>query len=841
MPEKLDRIGVWLRRSSRDRRYALPFIPGLAVLLFTALTDVPALNPGTVKILFWSPFEIVLWFAVLLAGGAAAYVRENWVLNTKLREISRAEEQRRAIAAIGMAASWDLDLSRLYARVSQDLRSLLEFDRLVITSALPTGRMRIEFVSGPDGEGFSAGAILPEVPDQPDGLHAEYRDAYQSRLTVAIAACNGTLTIRSKVLGKYSPADLDVLRQAVAQISPGIANAILFQSSEQRLRERTVLADIGLAVTSTADPYRIIEAVNASLKKLIDYDHLGVILLSDRNESSGNGELVYWSNSGLSGLNAGDEIPFSSDAAYQGEVISATGSDFSLGSPANENDGSSPRAWLRAPLFVQEKLIGVLVVSSLVDGALGEEEEALLLNVSLQIAPAIQNAKLTGTLKRQADERRTIAAIGLAANSELNLDAIYNGVAEELAKVLDFDRLAITHKVPETGEHEIAYTAGISAEGYNVGDRVRLQMSDEPVKASKGSEFAGPSSSLRQLVKLSGLSSRASAPLGTTPNVLGTLSIGSLEENRYDDTDVELLRQIAIQITPAIKNARMIAAERELRETLDRQNKELYEANNARKQFLSTVSHELKTPLTIISGFIDLLATPDQVTDEDERRETFEIIRRNADSLDVLINDILDISRLDAGTFKLDPAAFPMNDLISDLEASFQSLLRTKTQTLAVNMGKDELWVRADRSRISQVITNLLSNASKYSPESTEITLGCQIDGDRLRVSVADQGVGMTEEEQKGLFTAFFRADNETTRTVPGTGLGLVIAKSITELHGGEIRLESQPGVGTTIDIWLPELTTEEEAEAETAEQETITGSRLWPDGPPDDVAIGAD
>ena len=242
--------------------------------------------------------------------------------------------------------------------------------------------------------------------------------------------------------------------------------------------------------------------------------------------------------------------------------------------------------------------------------------------------------------------------------------------------------------------------------------------------------------------------------------------------------------------------------------------------------------------MTIISGFIDLLASPTDQSSETERRDTFSIIRRNADQLDVLINDILDISRLDAGTFKLDPAPFCANELVSDLYTSFQSVLRLKSQVLNVRTPEEETWLAADRARISQVVTNLLSNACKYSPGETQIELLCEVDGDRLHIAVKDQGIGMSEEEQQGLFTAFFRVDNATTRTVPGTGLGLVIAKSITELHGGEIKVSSRPGTGTTFELWLPGLTTKEEAAAAPA---AFTGSRLWPERDLDELELGAD
>jgi signal transduction histidine kinase len=166
-------------------------------------------------------------------------------------------------------------------------------------------------------------------------------------------------------------------------------------------------------------------------------------------------------------------------------------------------------------------------------------------------------------------------------------------------------------------------------------------------------------------------------------------------------------------------------------------------------------------------------------------------------------------------------------------------VLGLKSQTLNLHAPADETWIKGDRARISQVITNLLSNASKYSPNDTVIELRCETDGDRLQIAVTDQGIGMSEEEQEKLFTAFFRVDNETTRKVAGTGLGLLIAKSITELHDGNINLNSQPGKGTTIKISLPGIVSKEAAEA--VEQVGFTGSRLWPKNDTDELDLGAD
>ena len=753
----------------------------------------------------------------------------------KLDEVQHAEEQRRAIAAIGVAASWDLDLHRLYQRISQDLRSILEFDRFTVTSAQPSGRMRIEFVSGAVDEGPGAGFVLPETPSEPDGLPPENRHLYSSRLTAAIQACSGTLTIRCREADRYTAEHLDLLRQAIAQISPGIANAIVFQASERRLKERTILAEIGRAVTSEQEPHAIFRAVDSSLSGIIKYDHLGVVLVDRLDGSSASGTIVYWSIDGLAGRSSGESVQFEPGRFSKTEVFRGTGSDPIGIGPSGEFNGSGSRVWLQTPLVVQERLIGLLMLSSETAEAIGQDEAALALNVSFQIAPAIQNAVLNASLKRLADERRAIAAIGLAANNELMLDAIYSRVADELAEVVPFDRFCITYLNPGSADEELAFIRGLPVENLPVGETIEghgQRMSESLHQYQSQTDDSFPYQ-LRER-----FDSHAAATLGTEQNVIGMLLITSKKPGAYDAQTKDFLERVAIQITPGIRNARMIAAERELRETLDRQNQELYEAHNARKQFLSTVSHELKTPLTIISGFIDLLASPEDRSNDEERRETLNIIRRNANQLDVLINDILDISRLDAGTFKIDPAPFCANELVSDLHASFQSLASVRSQTLHVRTVVEETWIAADRARISQVITNLLSNACKYSPVETEIELLCEVDGDRLHIAVADQGIGMTEEEQKGLFTAFFRVDNETTRTVSGTGLGLVIAKSITELHGGEIKLSSRLGAGTTIEFWLPGLTSKEMAVLTPA---VFTGSRLWPERDLNELDLGAD
>jgi signal transduction histidine kinase len=189
----------------------------------------------------------------------------------------------------------------------------------------------------------------------------------------------------------------------------------------------------------------------------------------------------------------------------------------------------------------------------------------------------------------------------------------------------------------------------------------------------------------------------------------------------------------------------------------------------------------------------------------DERQlKQLHVIRRNSRMLAMLISDLLDLSRIDSGNFRIVTAEFDVSQLITDVSENFRPTYADNGQTLAAKLPPAGSIVVADRDRIGQVLGNLLSNSSKYSPKGAEVALEASLDEDRLNVSVSDHGVGISLEDMPRLFMLFFRADNEATRSVPGSGIGLYIARQIIEMHGGEITAESTPGKGTTFRFWIP-------------------------------------
>lgn len=228
------------------------------------------------------------------------------------------------------------------------------------------------------------------------------------------------------------------------------------------------------------------------------------------------------------------------------------------------------------------------------------------------------------------------------------------------------------------------------------------------------------------------------------------------------------------------------------------------EVDRMKTEFVSRVSHELRTPLTSIKGFVDLLLDGDAGPVGEEQREFLEIIQNNSDRLVALINDLLDLSRIESGRITLDRAPLDLRRLFQTVAAAVLPEVEAKGQTLALALPQDIPAVSGDTARVAQVIRNLLSNAHKYTPRGGSIRCTAAREGRMVRVSIRDNGIGLAPEEQQQLFTRFFRARNRTTRAVGGVGLGLVVARSLVELHGGEIAVTSAPDAGSTFSFTLP-------------------------------------
>jgi PAS domain S-box-containing protein len=228
------------------------------------------------------------------------------------------------------------------------------------------------------------------------------------------------------------------------------------------------------------------------------------------------------------------------------------------------------------------------------------------------------------------------------------------------------------------------------------------------------------------------------------------------------------------------------------------------EADRLKSDFISLVSHELRTPLTSIKGFVDLLLDGEAGAVGEEQREFLEIVSSNANRLVLLINDILDISRIESGRTSLNRQSLDLSRLIRGTVGALRTQIEAKKLTLALDLPPDLPAVSGDTDRVQQILSNLLSNAYKYTPRGGTLAIEATRQERTVRVAIRDSGVGLSPDEQAQVFTKFFRVRNRSTQESGGTGLGLSITRSLVEMHGGEMTLSSVPGVGSTFSFTLP-------------------------------------
>lgn len=236
---------------------------------------------------------------------------------------------------------------------------------------------------------------------------------------------------------------------------------------------------------------------------------------------------------------------------------------------------------------------------------------------------------------------------------------------------------------------------------------------------------------------------------------------------------------------------------------LEMTNRELERANRLKTEFLASMSHELRTPLHTIIGFSELLAEELEGPLNDKQRRFVQHVHKDSLHLLELINDILDISKIEAGRLELRREAFDFAALVAESLASVRALAEAKTQRLEAELDVPTA-VDADRLRIKQVLVNLLSNAIKFTPEGGRIRVEANVQDSFLAISVSDDGIGIPAEEQEFIFDKFHQVGATTKGVREGTGLGLAITKRLVEEHGGTIRVESQLRKGSTFVITLP-------------------------------------
>ncbi len=285
-------------------------------------------------------------------------------------------------------------------------------------------------------------------------------------------------------------------------------------------------------------------------------------------------------------------------------------------------------------------------------------------------------------------------------------------------------------------------------------------------------------------------------PLLWGGRVLGVLGVQSLEEHEFDHDEVSVLQNVAQQVAAALENARAYAVEREAVQRLK-------ELDQSKRRFLSNMSRELRTPLTNILGFSQLMLKEIDAPLTPRQREDLQIILQNGRHLLGLINDLLDLSQIEAGLMELEFRQIDLADLVHSVMVTTSALVRGRSIALREEIAPDLPLVQADPARIRQVLLGLLSNAARFT-ETGEIRVRAWADADWIYVSISDTGIGIPPEDHERIFERFEQGTLENGRRPEGAGLGLALSKEFVEMHGGRIWVESQVGQGSTFTFSLP-------------------------------------
>jgi signal transduction histidine kinase len=249
------------------------------------------------------------------------------------------------------------------------------------------------------------------------------------------------------------------------------------------------------------------------------------------------------------------------------------------------------------------------------------------------------------------------------------------------------------------------------------------------------------------------------------------------------------------------RDERVARAEAETAQRLlAEQNARLREADRLKDEFVALISHDLRTPLTSITGYVELALEGDL---SDEVRGFLQVVSRNTERLLALVNDLLFVARLQTGEISLEPAHVDLADVVRDGVRSIEPRAAAKRVTLTCDIAQMPT-AKVDAGRVLQVLDNLLSNAVKFTPAHGAVQVSLGADADHVVLEVADTGMGIAPDDQRRVFERFFRAENAVERQVPGTGLGLYISRAIAEAHGGTLTVRSERGRGSTFRLELP-------------------------------------
>ncbi len=627
----------------------------------------------------------------------------------------------------------------------------------------------------------------------------------------------GVIVVSRTQPGPFSTAEIELLHTFADQAVIAIENVRLFNETKEALDQQTATSEILRVISgSPTDIQPVFDTMAESAARLCeaqdsqifrrDGDRLLLVAHHGPLESYSVGQFSLPLDRGTVNARAVLETQIIHVADLQTEV-----DDFPDGSAIARQLGH--RSTLSVPLIRDGIAIGSICLRRSEAKLFSARQVALIQTFADQAVIAIENVRLfkelearTGELTQSVDKLTALGEVSRAVSSTLDVETVLDTIvshASQLAgadgcSIFEYDEGAEQFALRATHNFNTEFVEALRAVPLRKGEGLMGRAAEmrEPIQIPDITQPGAYQSSVRGTLLRFGYRALLSVPLLREDQIIGSLSFTRKAPGEFPPEVVDVLKTFATQSALAIQNARLF------REIADK-SAQLEAASRHKSEFLANMSHELRTPLNAIIGFSEILAEKMFGEINEKQTEYLQDILESGRHLLSLINDILDLSKIEAGRMELELAEFDLPNAVDNALI----LVRERASRRGIRLGSTidpRLgMIGGDERKVKQVLLNLLSNALKFTPEGGRIDVGARLDGELAEVSVADTGIGIAPEDQAAVFEEF-RQVGTADKKAEGTGLGLALSRKFIELHGGKIWVKSQVGAGSTFTFTLP-------------------------------------
>lgn len=617
----------------------------------------------------------------------------------------------------------------------------------------------------------------------------------------------GTINIHYHELHEFSQDELDIFASIGNELGVAIENARLFSELEKHDKTIEALYAIDQVITRSLDLETIFRDALSKALEVTETEAGAIYLLEEDGET-----LSLKAHTGISPetvkafskIKVGEGV--SGMAVKSGKAVALDISEYPSPELLAPLIKEGIVSFSGVPLKAKEKIVGAITLANRHRRSFSKDDIDLLTSIGNQIGIAVENAQLFSELEQHHKTLRALYTIESVVSGSLDLEEIFTVALSKALEVTDTEagtlyslkdnvlHLEAFHGLsPEFKEKAIIRKMGDGIPGI-------AAQSKKPVTMDI-SQF--PSPHLLPYVEQEGLVSFIGTPLLSKGKVVGAMALGTKKKRTFTEDDLDLVFSIGNVIGVALENANLYRESKENLEKLQKAYEELQTLDKLKDEFISTVSHELKTPLISIKGYGELLHDEKIGTLSEEQKKSLEAIIRNTERLTRLINSILFISKMQAGQveFKFEP--LNVEEVVSVCLSDFKALMDKKRIAFEIDVhGASK--VKGDKDRFIEVITNLLDNAIKFTSDGGEISVKARDENEYVHITVSDTGIGIPADVIPKLFMRFYQLDASTARKYGGAGLGLYITKNIIDALNGKIWIESEVGKGTKVHMLLP-------------------------------------